>query len=263
MSQLTFETIQKRLQTRFVGRHGEFYESIDSTNIRAVALAVAEAPHGTLVVANAQTAGKGRLGRSWQAPMGSSLLFSLVLRPDIQLMHAQWTTMICSLAAVRAIREVTGVRVFIKWPNDLTVNGKKLGGVLTELCARGSQLAYAVVGMGINVNLDPSLLGKIMTPATSLMAETGHEVSRLDVLLALLRHVEAYLDLLDTGWQPHTDWQANLETINKTVSVGTSEGVFTGVAVGVDEFGALLVQDVHGECRTFYVGDVTLRGHQL
>ena len=189
---LSAKVIMDRLRTTRMGRRLEVHAEIDSTNTRAVALARAGAPEGTLVLAEVQTAGRGRLGRRWQSPPGSALLASLLLRPPLPPIRAQWGTMICTLAAVEAVAEVTGLAAGIKWPNDLVLAGRKVGGVLTELGAgSGGMLDYVVVGMGLNVNLDPGTLDGVMTPATSLAAESGAPVSRLDLLLAWLRRVES------------------------------------------------------------------------
>jgi BirA family biotin operon repressor/biotin-[acetyl-CoA-carboxylase] ligase len=171
--------------------------------------------------------------------------------------------MICSLAVVEAIGRVAGLRAQVKWPNDILVNGKKAGGVLTELGVRGPALEYAVVGMGLNVNLDVAELPEVMTPATSLMAEAGRAIPRLDLLVALLEGVEARHDRMGAGWSPHTEWRDHLATLGADVHVGTADEVIEGVAEDVDADGALLVRTPDGALRRIVVGDVTLRGHRL
>lgn len=260
---LTRENLSSRLATQVVGRTIEVYDVIVSTNTRATALAREGAPDGTLVLADAQTGGRGRLGRRWYAPAGSSLLMSLLLRPPLEPAQAQRATMICSLAAVDAIAEVVGLDVRIKWPNDLLLDGKKVGGVLTELGLVGKRLYYVVVGMGLNVNLDVSALPDLMTPATSLSAARGEPVSRLDLLVAMLQHLEAHYARLRAGWSPHSAWRQVLATLGQPVAVGTEGGVVEGIAEDVDADGALLVRRADGGVETIRVGDVTLRGHAL
>ena len=144
-------------------------------------LAAAGAPEGTLVIADEQTAGKGRQGRRWIAPPNTCLLMSLLFRPALLPAQASRLTMLCSLAAAEAIEAETGIPVAIKWPNDLVIPYapdapqpyRKLGGLLTETALAGQELLFAVVGMGINVNVDPAVLGPVMTPATSLLAGGG------------------------------------------------------------------------------------------
>ena len=260
--ELSREKIEARLTTRFIGRCLELHREIDSTNSRAVTLALEGAPEGTLVLAEHQTRGKGRQGRRWLAPPGSSLLMSLILRPSIEPRQAQWATMVCSLAAVEAIAQVCGLTVGVKWPNDLVVSGKKLGGVLTELGLRGERLDYVAVGLGLNVNLDLSTLPEVMSPPTSLLSELGHPVSRLELLVALLERIETRYQAMSAGWSPLSDWCEHLATLGQRVRVSSStEPVIEGVAEGVDEDGALLVRSPEGCLHIVHAGDVTLRGH--
>ena len=261
---LSAETIRACLQTRLLGRELHYYDEIGSTNDEALRLARAGAPDGALVIADHQVAGKGRLGRRWFAPPGSALLLTLLLRPPLAPALAQRGTMVCTLGAVRAIRALTGLPVQIKWPNDLVVQGRKLGGVLTELGpVRAGRLGYMVVGMGLNVNLAPADLPEAMTSPTSLLAETGTRVSRLALLARLLSEVEALYLPLCAGWSPHEAWRAALATIGQAVQVGTVDEVISGQAVDVTDSGALVVQDASGARHTILAGDVTLRGHRL
>jgi len=260
---LTLAAIQARLTTCVLGRNLELYDETDSTNIRAVALARAGAPEGTLVLAEEQSAGRGRLGRRWHAPKGSSLLMSLLLRPPLLPRQAQRATMICSLAAIQAIARVSDLKAQVKWPNDVVLGGKKVGGILTELGKHGEQLDYVVVGLGLNVNLDVSDLPDLMAPATSISAEAGRPVSRLELLLALLEGIEARYERVLAGWSPHEEWREHLATLGQVVRVGTAEEVIEGLAEDVDADGALLVRTRDGALRSVLVGDVTLRGHRI
>ncbi len=260
---LVREAILNALETQFVGRALELYPEIDSTNTRAVAWARSGAPEGALVIAEEQTAGRGRLGRRWHAPPGSALLFSLALRPALAPSQAQRATMLCSSAAVEAIRITTGLAAQVKWPNDLLIGRRKVGGVLTELGLAGQELAFVVVGMGLNVNLDPAQIPEALAPPTSLMAELGRPVLRLPLLCTLLQGVEARYVALQEGWSPVEEWRGHLATLGQPVQVGTPEEVITGVAEDVDADGALLVRTPAGALRTIVVGDVTLRGHCL
>jgi len=257
--ELTRAAIEARLRTRTIGRNLELYDRITSTNTRAIALARQGAPQGTLVLAEAQTAGRGRLGRRWYAPPGSSLLMSLILRPLLAPRQAQCTTMICSLGIVEAVARECGLAAQVKWPNDIVLDGKKLGGLLTELGLHGDQLDYVVVGMGLNVNLDVAALPDLMTPATSLSAEAGRCISRLELLSAILEGIEARSDRLVRGWSPHEEWRQHLATLGEWVRVSSLEEVIEGTAEDVDEDGALLVRTDDGELRRVLVGDVTLR----
>jgi BirA family transcriptional regulator, biotin operon repressor / biotin---[acetyl-CoA-carboxylase] ligase len=260
---LTHESLSTRLTTTLIGRTMYVYPSIDSTNTRAVELAKNGAPDGTLVLAEEQIAGRGRLGRQWLSPPGSSLLFSIILRPNLEPRQMQRLAMITSLAACEAVDKTTGLTVHIKWPNDLQISGCKVGGMLCEAGLNGQRLAFVVVGLGINVNLSPVELGKLMVPATSLSHELGREVERLPLLSALLEYLDAAYQRLSAGWLPHEDWRSHLATLGQEVRVGLPGQVINGLAEDVDADGALLVRQNDGSLITILAGDVTLRGHSL
>ena len=234
-------------------------------------LAVQGAPEGSLVITDEQTAGKGRLGRRWLAPPGTGLLMSLLFRPHsrFSILHSSFSihqsqrlTMICSLAVVEAIEAVTGLAAAIKWPNDIVVQGKKAGGILTELGATGERLDYAVVGLGLNVNLDfgtVEAMGELAATATSLSQELGREVSRLALLWRILENVENRYQRLGAGELPHDEWASRLVTLHNHVIVDTPQGTVEGWAEGVDADGALILRTNSGECQRVLAGDVTLR----
>jgi len=167
--------------------------------------------------------------------------------------------MICSLATVEAIADTTGLPTQIKWPNDVMMDGKKLGGLLTELGLDAGRLDYVAVGMGINVNLDVSTLPALATPAASISAALGHGVSRLDLLVSLLQSIETRYDKMSAGWSPHAEWRQHLATLGEQVRVETPQETVEGVAEGVDQDGALLVRTKDGILCRVLVGDVTLR----
>jgi BirA family biotin operon repressor/biotin-[acetyl-CoA-carboxylase] ligase len=261
METLTAERILAGLETAFVGRTLEYWPEIESTNARARRLAEGGAPEGTLVLTDYQTAGRGRLGRQWVAPVGSSLLMSLVFRPRIAPVQVQRLTMICGLAAVDAIESETGLEAGLKWPNDILTGGAKAGGILTEIGLRGDRVDYAVVGLGLNVNLDPARLpGELLMEATSLAHVLGESVPRLPLLWALLQAVETRYLALQSGHSPHNEWAERLVTLGRAVTVALGDGVVQGIAEGVDADGALLVRSADGGLRTVLAGDVTLRG---
>lgn len=255
--------LRARLQTAIVGRHVELHEEIASTNPRAMVLAERGAPEGAVVLAESQTAGRGRLGRRWFAPPSSSLLMSLLLRPPLEPAQAQRVTMVCSLAIVEGVAAVSGLTPRLKWPNDILLAGKKLGGVLTELGVARHRLQHVVVGMGLNVNLEMDVLPPVASPATSLLRELGYPVSRFDLLVAILERLDVrYMQLL-SGWSPHTAWREHLATLGQTVRVGTRHEVIEGVAEDVDANGSLLLRTTDGLLRPVLVGDVTLRGRPV
>jgi BirA family biotin operon repressor/biotin-[acetyl-CoA-carboxylase] ligase len=261
-------SIQSQLTTRVMGRPLYYFPTIGSTNVEARRLAASGAPEGTLLVADEQTAGKGRLGRRWSAPPNTCLLMSLLFRPTLSPSQAPRLTMLCSLAAAEAIESDTGLPVAVKWPNDLVIPQPpgatnpyhKLGGLLTETAIAGSTILFAVVGMGINVNVDPAALGPVMTPATSLSAELGHAVDRAALLADILQRIEDRYPQV-TGGQLYGDWAGRLVTIGQRVTVssaGAREQV-EGVVEGVNSDGALQVRDLAGNLHLIAVGDVTLQ----
>ena len=225
------------------------------------------APEGLVVVADEQTAGRGRLDRRWIAPAGTSLLCSLLFRPNLPLAQAHRLTMISSLAAAEAIERVTGLTASLKWPNDLIVSSalpaargewRKLGGILTETGLDGDTLAFVVVGIGINVNVPAEVLPDVDPHATSILAETGETVDRSELLLALLSGIEERYGRLQDGVSPHQEWSQRLATIGKPVTASTPDGVLHGVAEGVDPNGALLLRTQDGSVRRLIAGDVSL-----
>ena len=273
---LPIEQIEREMGTRLIGRRIYYHPTIGSTNEEAKVLAAAGVPDGTLVIADEQTAGKGRMGRRWLAPPNSCLLMSLILRTELPPTQAGRLTMLCSLAAAEAIESHTGLRIGIKWPNDLVIARPeapnppaehKVAGLLTETSLIGDRLAFAVVGMGINVNLDPTALGPVMVPATSLQAELGRPVDRVALLIAILRQIEVrYLDAGGgvASWQDaqpaiHAPWAERLVTTGREVTVTGGDSAVHGRVEGVDLDGALLVRDMAGNLHRIVFGDVSLR----
>lgn len=266
---LSEEQIRAALATQAFGRNLVVLTRTGSTNDVAKGLAAQGASEGTVVVADEQAAGRGRMGRRWAAPPGTCLLCSILFRPTLSPTRANRLTMLCSLAAADAVEEVAGLKVALKWPNDLIVKSqiptpnaqgwKKLAGVLTETGIVEEQLAFAVVGIGINANVQPEVLPTLDSNATSILAETGREVDRVALLAALLKGVEVRYERLRTGKGPHHEWSARLATLGQSVEVITSDGPLVGVAESVNQDGALLLRTPDGGLRRLLAGDVTLR----
>ena len=254
---LSSEAIADGLDTLVVGHHVEYSQRVGSTNDEAVQLALDHAPEGTLVIADEQVHGRGRLGRQWVAPPGTSLLFSIIFYPRLHFLQLHRMTMMCSLAVTDAIYESSDLPARIKWPNDIVIDGKKVGGILTESGVQGNRLLYAIVGVGLNVNLDPVTLGRPPTPATSLSHEAGHPMSRLSLLRSILRATDRRYQMLREGWSPRADWRERLDTLDRQVHLTTAQDCVAGLAFDVDDDGALLLRLAGGKVCRVLAGDVT------
>lgn len=234
------------------------FDRVGSTNTEARQLADGGAPEGLLVVAEEQTAGRGRHGRVWHTPPFSALAFSLVLRPTLPVDLLGQLTMLAGVAVCDALYQVAHVRADLKWPNDVLISGRKLGGILVETALRGDVLDYAVLGVGINISWSPAP-GEVSFPATHLLAESGRSLNRPEVLRAILVQLESHYPTLQTD-ELWVNWQTRLTLMNAPIRVETAHGVITGQATGVTPAGALLVHDDHTQTtQTIYAGDVHLR----
>ncbi len=246
------------LPTRVLGHPLRYVPVIASTQPVVHMAAQEGAREGFVVVTDEQMAGKGRLGRTWQAPFGSSLLLSMLFRPPLQPQQGGRLTMCIGLGAAAAVEEVTGLSVQLKWPNDLLLHGKKLAGVLTETQLNDDRIAYAVVGLGLNVNLLLPPDHDLAATATSLRLALGRPISRLALLQALLRHIENYYERLQAGHSPYALWSQRMAYQGQTVQVTLPHTVLVGALTGVNPDGALLVQDEQGMTQTIWAGDVML-----
>jgi BirA family biotin operon repressor/biotin-[acetyl-CoA-carboxylase] ligase len=247
--------ISSHLDTKFIGKKIYYFESISSTMEAATELGTKRAPEGTIVVAEAQTKGKGRLGRIWFSPKYKGIYFSLVLRPDIMPNQAPVLTLLSAVAVCEAIKEVSGEQAQIKWPNDIYLNNKKIGGILTELAAECDQVRFMVVGIGLNVNNDKKSL---ISGATSLREEKGEPINRLQLLQELLRRLEAnYLLFCKKDAAPILEkWRQYSLTLGKRVKVYAHKEHLEGQAQDVDADGGLLLRIDSGITKKVMAGDV-------
>lgn len=254
---LSADRVRDGLGTAWLGQTVFYWPSVGSTNEEARRLAGQGAPEGTVVLADHQTAGRGRLGRRWEAPPGSSLLISVILRPALAAPRIHRLTMIAGLAMAEAIEAETGLSVTFKWPNDLLIGEAKVGGILAEASLLGDRVEYAVVGLGLNVNLDPAQLpGPLLVTATSLSQALGRRVARRPLLQTFLRALERRYQQLQAGVSPHREWASRLTMLGQPVVVAVGEEVLEGLAEGVDEDGALLLRLADGSLRVVVAGDV-------
>ncbi|MCJ7738313.1 MAG: biotin--[acetyl-CoA-carboxylase] ligase [Anaerolineae bacterium] len=265
------ELVEAKLKTHVFGQRLVLLQQAGSTNDVARELAADGAPEGTVVVADEQTEGRGRLGRKWVAPPGECLLCSVLFRPNLLVSRTNWLTMLTALAMADAVAEVAGLKAELKWPNDLVVpvladaagesRWRKLAGVLTETAIVGDRLAHAIVGIGVNVTVPRGRLNALAPEATSILAEVGRLVSRVDLLVTFLAEVERRYTMLQSGSSPHREWASRLATLGRRVETSGPGGLLVGLAEGVDEDGALLLRTDDGVQHRLAVGDVTLSRH--
>lgn len=239
-----------------------FYQSLDSTNKRALSLASKEGiGSGTVIIADSQDKGKGRLGRSWFSPSGANIYMSIVLQPEIAPRDATLITVIAALACAAALRTATGLEFRIKWPNDIVYSGKKTGGILTEIRSDPDKILMAVIGIGINVNTGGDQFPEELRPiATSVRSETGRHHSRNEIIIGILREFEGrYLLFKDKGRGPLIKELRTLSsTIGQKVRVIVGNEVITGIAEDIDDEGVLLLRTASGEPRRISSGDLTM-----
>jgi BirA family biotin operon repressor/biotin-[acetyl-CoA-carboxylase] ligase len=210
---------------------------------------------GFLVAASRQTAGRGRLGRSWESPPDRGLYVSIVLRPDLPMREVGKLTILSSLAMVDAVETVAGLRPRIKWPNDLVLKGRKLAGLLIETELKAGRLAFAVIGIGLNVRHQAEDFSpEVRELATSLYLATGRAYRRADLLVALLQAMEKRL--AQPFQEARDAWAASSLTLGQQVSLTTGRGRKHGQALGLDESGALLVRGDSGEVEAITAGDM-------
>lgn len=253
---LSSASIANNLKTHFVGQRIIYYPKLTSTMDVARQEAQQGAAEGTVVVAGEQTAGKGRIKRSWLSPKGSIAL-SIILYPRITYLPS--LIMLASLAVVHSIEKVAGLKSPVKWPNDVLIDGRKVCGVLVESGVRGDVVDYAIIGFGINANFSVSDFPEISATATSLSDELGRDVSRLDLIQCLLVEVERLYLTLQAGGSIYEEWRDSLVTLGKRVHVKSGNEVYEGIAESVARDGSLLLRHSDGNLTKIVAGDVTLR----
>ena len=260
MDSLHPEIILNKLGASLFARNLVFHRSLDSTNTLAKALAVQGAPEGTLVLAEEQRAGRGRMGRRWVSPGYMNLLFSLLLRPNIHKDQVFVTTMILALATIEAIKSRTGLTSTIKWPNDIFAAGKKLGGILTEFSLTQEEIDYVVLGLGLNVNWRPDQTEAVSNLATSILAETGSEISRNDLLVAILSIFEIYYQEVLSGQIEdfYRTWNEASMIIGRDVEIVSPKERTQGKALRIDRSGALVIEDDTGKEQKIISGEVSV-----
>ena len=253
-------TIADQIHTKWAGKTVHFARETDSTNLWIKRLAKEGAPEGTLALAEFQSAGRGRLGRSWEVPEGTSVMMSILLRPKFEPQYAPTLTLVMGMAVAKAVKSL-GFDVSIKWPNDVVVSHKKICGILTEMGVRDGKIDYAVIGVGINVNIK-EFPEEMVDKATSLYLESGREFDRSQipglVMEAFEKYYEKFAATCDLSGLKE-EYESILANYNQPVRVLAKEP-YEGVARGITDGGELLVEKTDGTIVAVSAGEVSVRG---
>ena len=255
------EEIGAGLETEMIGRRVFCFDSVDSTNEEAKRQALQGAPSGSLFIAEQQTGGKGRLGRSWVSPPGTGMWFSVLLRPGVLPMHVAATTLLAGAAVCGAVREVSGCPAMIKWPNDVVSGTRKICGILTEMSAEMERVEFVVIGVGVNVNAAafPDVLRE---KATSIRIETGRPLRRVTLLQEILRRLEKLLKENAVALTPAflESYKSACASLGRQVGFQHNGRQMTGTAVDISPEGELIVRIADGSLETVFSGEVSIQG---
>jgi BirA family transcriptional regulator, biotin operon repressor / biotin---[acetyl-CoA-carboxylase] ligase len=256
------DEISVNLKTRVMGRSIVYKQQVSSTQDIAERYARRGSPEGTVIIAESQSKGRGRMGRVWNSPFAEGIYWSVILRPDLKPVNIIQIPLVVGVGLVKAIIELTGLPAKIKWPNDIQIGGKKVAGILTETNCELDKVNYVIPGIGVNVNTRISNLPvELRTAATSLYEEKGEPVSRTDLVRLFLIHFEKYyFEFINHGLPPVLkQWRLHNNTIGAAVRVFDDKTELKGEAVDLDEDGFLLIKDGKGVIHKIISGDVSLR----
>jgi len=256
------EKLQEGLKTRLVGKYIFFAHKVGSTNDWARELAELGAPEGTVAIAETQTSGRGRLGRRWISPKGG-LWFSIVLKPRLKPTETVKLVFLASLAVAEAIRELYGLKAETKWPNDVLVDGRKVCGILSEMKTVGEKVDYAIIGIGLNANLDveEDFPKELRETATSIQKALGRKIALEELFRILLEKVDSlYQIFLRDGFSPILKkWKSFASFLGCEVEVSSEDIRFEGIASDVNDDGALVLRLKDGSIKRIFVGDLSIK----
>lgn len=260
---LSESEIGSRLQTRWAGRNLQYLKETDSTNNDAKRCMEEGGVHGTLIVAERQTAGRGRRGRLWESPEGTAIYMTIGMKPEFAPDKVSMLTLVMALSVAEAIEEQSGLEAGIKWPNDVVVNKRKVCGILTEMILEAEYIRCVVTGVGINVN-QTAMPEEIAQTATSLFIEKGEKLSRAALIESVMRHFEnnydCFIGSLDLS-ELKEAYEARLANKDQLVRVLDPKGEYEGIARGIRCTGELIVELPDGIVREVYAGEVSVRGY--
>ena len=252
-----------RLSGEFIGNTVHFFKELDSTNIYASRIARNGTPEGTVVIADCQTRGKGRLNRVWQSPSRKNIYTSIILKPSIKPSVAPQLTLTAGVAAAEFLSRYCPGAVTLKWPNDIQVRKNKICGILTEMRTTGGTIDFVVIGIGININMRKEEFDEEFREAsTSLREETGRDISRVDFAVGLYQSFEKWYEIYKSeGFASIKDrWLEYSEILDKKIQINHRGNIQKGKVLGIDECGALLLFDEEGKTKPVLAGDVSLIG---
>jgi BirA family biotin operon repressor/biotin-[acetyl-CoA-carboxylase] ligase len=255
------DMLSSGLKTKLIGTKIIHFFETDSTNTQAQQYALDGCQEGTVITAESQTKGRGRRSRDWYSPHGKGIYMSVILYPRISLKGLPRITLVAAVAAAEALQASAGIRVEIKWPNDLLMNNKKICGILTELNSLGNEKNVVIVGIGINVNTPLEMFpADIADIATSILIETKQPPPRPVIIKSLIEHFDHYYEIfLHGGFNSILEkWKDYSNIIGRKINVNQTGGVHvTGTVIDVDADGALLVRDTDGVIQTIYSGEIS------
>ncbi|MFP4697201.1 MAG: biotin--[acetyl-CoA-carboxylase] ligase [Eubacteriales bacterium] len=259
---LLADEIKYGLKTNYIGDNVIIYDAIDSTNQQAKRLALDGLGNGTVVIAEQQIKGKGRRGKNWESPYQTGIWMSILLKPNIHPNQASMITLLAGLATVKSINKKIDNNSFIKWPNDIVINGKKVCGILTEISTEIDTVNYIIVGIGINVNT-LEFDKDIKDIATSIAREEGQKVDRVPIIQSILQNFEYYYDIFKRDLNLSNiikEYEKECININKEVKVIYKNKEIEGKAMGITPIGELVIIDKSGQKHTVNSGEVSVRG---
>ncbi len=253
--------LKEKLAGQFIGHKLHYFAEIGSTNDEAFRLGIEGAPEGTVVIADSQTKGRGRMHRIWHSPAGSNIYTSIILRPHLPPEEAPLISMVAGVAVAETLTQYCPGKIELKWPNDVLVKGKKICGILAQMKTAAEDVDFVVVGIGINVNIRGNQFpAEVLEIATSLSLETGQEISRQDLIIKLFENfAKWYRKLLQNGFAAIKEKWLNLAPmIGQNVQVIHFYETIQGQAIGIDDAGSLIIVSVQGEKMVINAGDATI-----
>lgn len=259
---LLSEEIKSHLKTKVLGNKILHFDTIDSTNNEVKRLAEQGAEEGLIVIAEEQTAGRGRRGRTWSSPPGCGIWMSILLRPELTPWEVSSVTLVSALACAKAIRDELGLDALIKWPNDIVINGKKAVGILTEMSAEQEAVNYVVLGVGMNANIS-EFPEEISNTATSFLIESGSRINRSLMVAKFVMYFEKYYEIFcndKTLTGIKAEYEKLLVNKDRDVFITEASGTVKRRALGINDKGELVVENDTGERYTVRAGEVSVRG---